>query len=213
VQQAARLLKRAYFATAIGGSARYWQRRYSHGGTSGDGSYGVLAHYKARYLNDFVQRNGIGSVIELGCGDGNQLSLANYPRYLGIDVAQNAIRRCADRFAEDESKSFLWLDPAYAVRIEAFVSADLALSLDIVYHLVEDDVYRSHLTTLFACARRYVIVYSSNDDEPVRTPHVRHRCFVPDALGLAPAFRLALESPNPHSDLSRARFFVFERCH
>ena len=44
---------------------------------------GELAKFKARVMNDFVRENGIRSVIELGCGDGMQLALADYPRYLG----------------------------------------------------------------------------------------------------------------------------------
>jgi hypothetical protein len=63
-------------------SARYWERNYARGGTSGLGSYHALAEAKAAFLNDFVRIRQIGSVIEFGCGDGNQLSLANCPTYV-----------------------------------------------------------------------------------------------------------------------------------
>src|SRR5689334_14993422 len=86
-----------------GGSASYWADRYQAGGNSGVGSYGVLADFKAATLNDFVAANNVGSVIEFGCGDGNQLSLANYPRYLGLDVAKGAIELCRTRFGGDRS--------------------------------------------------------------------------------------------------------------
>jgi len=69
------------------GSADHWEEKYASGGDSGRGSYGVLTEFKAEVLNDFVADFSAGSVVELGCGDGNQLSLAHYPSYLGLDVS------------------------------------------------------------------------------------------------------------------------------
>ena len=69
------------------GSQEYWERRYAGGGTSGAGSAGRLAAFKAQFLNDFVRAHDVTSVVEFGCGDGNQLALAAYPRYLGLDVS------------------------------------------------------------------------------------------------------------------------------
>ncbi|TAT59972.1 hypothetical protein EGM92_29840 [Enterobacter cloacae] len=31
-------------------------------------------------------------MMEFGCGDGNQLSLADYPRYTGFDISDHAIQ-------------------------------------------------------------------------------------------------------------------------
>ncbi len=62
----------------------YWENRYRRGGTSGAGSEGALADYKARFVNDFVAEHRIDSVIEFGCGDGRQLEGMRYPRYLGL---------------------------------------------------------------------------------------------------------------------------------
>ncbi len=50
------------------GSVDYWERNYATGGTSGEGSYGPLADFKARILNSFVAEHDVRSVIELGCG-------------------------------------------------------------------------------------------------------------------------------------------------
>ena len=75
------------------GSAKYWEDRYARGGTSGAGSYGRAAEWKAQIVNAWVRELGITSVIDWGCGDGNQLSLADYPRYLGLDRSPSAVRR------------------------------------------------------------------------------------------------------------------------
>ena len=84
-------------------SAVYWERRYTQGRNSGEGSYGDLAIFKAEALNSFVESRGIQSVIEFGCGDGAQLGLAQYPLYTGYDVSRKAVELCRERFNSDES--------------------------------------------------------------------------------------------------------------
>ena len=157
-------------------------------------------------------------VIELGCGDGNQLSLADYPEYLGLDVAQSAIDQCRRRFAGDESKAFRPYDPRKGLE-DLRGAADLALSLDVIYHLVEDDIYRSYLRDLRAATSRYLIVYSTNRWSLLwrRDVHVRHRRFVPDLLRDGD-FRQIGYVRNPHRrrtrehrKRSKSDFFMFER--
>ena len=75
-------------------SGRYWEQRYLSGDNSGSGSYNRLAQFKAEVLNDFVEKNNVSEVVEWGCGDGNQLKLAKYPRYTGFDVSQKAVDIC-----------------------------------------------------------------------------------------------------------------------
>src|SRR3989339_1402077 len=70
------------------GTISFWEARYRSGGDSGLGSFGRLAQFKADVLNDFVRQAGIASIIEFGCGDGNQLRLAAYPSYVGLDVSR-----------------------------------------------------------------------------------------------------------------------------
>ena len=138
-------------------SSDYWERRYVKGGNSGVGSYGRLAHFKAEFLNDFVEQHRIKSVIEYGCGDGSQLKLAHYPSYTGIDVSPRAVEICRALFATDRSKRFFHTDA-----VKTPMVTDLALSLDVVYHLVEDSAFESYMHTLFDSAQRFVIIYSSN---------------------------------------------------
>jgi len=192
-------------------SVDYWRRRYRAGLDSGAGSYGVLARFKALVLNEFVRDNGVESVIEFGCGDGNQLGLASYPRYLGLDVSAEAIDLCRGRFGGDSTKAFLLYDPVRTVNLERFLSGDLTLSLDVIYHLLEDDVYDRYLQMLFACSSRFVIVYSSNDTSPDVAWHVRNRAFVQDVESRLTGFRLTGMIKNSHPDLTPADFYMFER--
>lgn len=207
-------LRRRLDEVRFGNSSRYWEQRYARGGTSGEGSYGRLALFKAEFLNEFVERRGIQSVVEFGCGDGHQLSLARYPSYLGFDVAPTAIELCAKRFAADTSKRFVLHD---SQREPAPVQvADLALSLDVIYHLVEDEVFDAYMHHVFAAAKRYVIIYASNDEAPSPAPHVRHRRFTDWVKVNEPAWQLESQTPNRYpsslkdgGEVSFADFFVF----
>jgi hypothetical protein len=158
---------------AFPGSASFWETVYREGGTSGPGSYGRLAEFKAEVLNEFVRTRNICTVIEFGCGDGAQLQRAVYPEYVGVDVATGSIDRCSALFAYDTSKHF-YLADALPKDLGTF---DLALSLDVIYHLVEDKVFDLYMRRLFGAAQRHLIIYSSNYDALAEGPHVRHRKF------------------------------------
>jgi SAM-dependent methyltransferase len=194
-------------------SAEYWEQRYATGGNSGAGSYNKLAVFKAEVINGFVQDCAIKSVIEYGCGDGNQLKLARYPAYLGFDVSQTAVRLCQESFKTDASKSFRLMETCAGER------ADLALSLDVIYHLVEDSVFEAYMRQLFGSADRYVIIYSSNTDDNTgrEAAHVRHRQFtkwVADHMlhwKLVKHVRNRYPSPDDHRKGSFAEFYVYQR--
>jgi SAM-dependent methyltransferase len=187
------------------GSLSYWDRRYQLGSDSGAGSYGRVAAHKAAFVNGFVAEHDIRSVIEFGCGDGNQLSLARYPQYVGLDVSREAVRTCRRRFEGDPTKAFKLVDEYEGER------AELALSLDVIFHLVEDAVFDDYMHRLFDAAERYVIVFSSNTNRrtPIDRAHVRHRRFT-DWTGQRQDWR-ALAQPGARSVRRRASFFVFER--
>lgn len=193
------------------GSAQYWERNYARGWTSGDGSYGALAHGKADFLNAFVRERHIRSVMEFGCGDGNQLSLAEYPRYVGMDISQTAIDLCKLRFRDDPTKSFFLYDGARFVDRAGLFTADLALSLDVVFHLVEDLVFETYMAHLFAAGQLYVVVYSTNSSIGGTAPHVRHRQFTSWVEDNCPQWRLEQLVEGPNSDVGRADFFVYRR--
>jgi SAM-dependent methyltransferase len=182
------------------GSTAFWEQRYARGGTSGEGSYGDLAAGKARFLNAFVRNNAVQTVIELGCGDGNQLSLSAYPQYVGLDVSKTAIKLCKSRFADDPSKSFFLYDSSCFVDRAGLFTADLALSLDVIYHLVEDPA-----------AKRCVVIYATNDAISGGAPHVRHRRFSAWVEANRPEWELKNVSRGPGSGHGRPDFFVYAR--
>lgn len=209
-----RFIKPYIQRVAFPGSVHYWEKRYQHGGTSGAGSYGKLAQFKADFLNTFVEQQGIQSVIEFGCGDGHQLSLAHYPRYIGLDVSLTAIQMCQQRFGSDSSKSFFIYHPQGFVDNAQVLRADAALSLDVIYHLVEDPAFNTYMNHLFQSAARFVIIYSSNKEGRPRS-HVRHRQFTHWIEQHQPAWSLREHKRNPYPiehdpDGSFADFYVYQ---
>ena len=195
-------------------SDQYWKARYRRQGNSGSGSYGRLAQFKAQVLNEFVREHRVASVIEWGCGDGNQQALADYPRYVGVDISKQAIKLCRRRFAHDPSKRFLLSRDAERLGIEA----DLALSLDVLYHLVEDSIFENYMQSLLRSAVRYVGIYSSNHDEPGHVPHVRHRSFSGWMARNAPDWHCSgfVDNPYPYDaanpeQTSWAHFGFYQR--
>ncbi len=197
------------------GSKNYWEKRYTNKGTSGAGSYNRLATFKADVLNTFVEKNNIQSVVEFGCGDGNQLSLANYPSYIGVDVSKTAVQLCKNLFKDDLTKAFFEYN-SLAYKNED-IQADISLSLDVIYHLIEDVVFEAHINDLFNSAISYVIIYSSNYNKK-QTYHERDRKFTDWVAKQHPNWSLQKVVKNPYpfdkkdpDDTSKADFYVYQR--
>ncbi|WP_162940260.1 class I SAM-dependent methyltransferase [Gryllotalpicola protaetiae] len=193
------------------GSASYWESRYNSGGDSGAGSYGVVAEFKAQVLNDLIAEQGLQRVIEFGCGDGNQLGMLAVKDYVGLDVSPTVIAACRQRYATDRSKSFILIEGGN-IPI-GLPPADLALSLDVVYHLVEDEVYAAYMSALFDHSRRFVVVFAPNENRTDLPLHMRYRRFTDWVDAGKPDWRLARTIDNPHKQfpLTLADFYVFER--
>ncbi|MGG1619720.1 class I SAM-dependent methyltransferase [Paenibacillus sp. NRS-1782] len=156
-------------------SSEFWDSHYKDGFTSGTGSYDHLAEFKATIINEFVESHRIESVIEFGCGDGNQLSLMNYPVYVGVDVSETIIKKNKDKFADYDNRAFFHRGEKNNYMNKKY---DLALSLDVIFHLVEDTVYIEYMKDLFKASSKYVIIYSSNHEEFTRWPEFRNRKFM-----------------------------------
>jgi SAM-dependent methyltransferase len=194
-------------------SSDYWEKRYIDGGNSGAWSYGSLAEFKAEILNNFVNENNIQSVIEFGCGDGNQLLFLNYPKYTGYDVSKTAVALCRNKFMGDNSKQFYLLNEYHNEK------AELAISLDVIFHLIEDKVFDNYMTLLFSASERYVIIYSSNKIEYTPAKHVKHRKFMDWIEQNEREWQLIEKIPNryPGNDKdgngssSFCDFYIFEK--
>ncbi|NJO90456.1 MAG: hypothetical protein HC831_16995 [Chloroflexia bacterium] len=96
--------------------------------------------------------------------------------------------------------------------------AELILSLDVIYHLVENSVFNAHLEQLFSTSLKYVIIYSSNtDDNAGFNVHVKHRRFTDYIEANYRNWGLVKYIPNKYpynrdtEEGSFADFYIFEK--
>jgi hypothetical protein len=208
-----RRLRLIWLQLRFRGSEGYWQRRYAEGGNSGPGSFGMIAQFKAEILNGFVARHDVESIIEFGFGDGNQLSLSEYPDYLGFELSPRAVTSCQQLFASDPTKRFKLMDEYDGEQ------ADLALSIDVIFHITEDDIFDAYMYRIFNSTRKFVIIYSSNCDEQTRlqAPHIKHRKFTDWVDRNKQEWKLIEHIPNryPYTGVpgegSMADFYIYQK--
>jgi hypothetical protein len=196
-------------------ASQYWESRYAAGGTSGEGSYGRLATFKAEVLNGFISEQRCINAIELGCGDGNQLSLLSVPAYIGLDVSRSVVQRCIARFGDDDTKSFFLFDAQCLRDPSGLFRADLAMSLDVIYHVVDDAAFQAYMTALCAASNKHLIIYST-DYESEDLGHQRHRA-VSTWMKSQADFELVRTIENPYlgsadgQQQSEAKFLIYRR--
>jgi hypothetical protein len=206
------IFKKIFEKVFFEGTKSYWEVRYKNGGNSGSGSYEKFAEFKATILNEFIIKNNISKMIELGCGDGNQLGYFSVKEYFGYDVSKTAISICKNRYKSDESKHF-------AIYGNEMEFAELVISLDVLYHLVEFYIFEDYMFKLFKHSTKYVIIYSSND-ESLNKPlekHIKHRKFTKWISENIEGFKLISKIPNIYpfdgnfQNSSFADFYIYER--
>jgi SAM-dependent methyltransferase len=168
IREAHRAAEAQLRAAGVDPLIAYWEARYVAGSDSGAGSSGTAARRKAAYINKLVEQ--VGSVVDWGCGDGQQLDLLDMPpAYLGIDISATAVAHCLRRHP---GRAFLhW--PAGDLPLT--VRADLAMSLDVIFHLVDDIDFARYWRRLFDSATRMVLVHATDVDLGGTARHVRHR--------------------------------------
>lgn len=168
----------------------YWENRYktrkktSKGYGSGIGSEGKENEYKTNYVNDFIAKNNIKTVIDYGCGAGNfTIGLTGFEHYIGYDISQSCIDFCINRFKNRDNLTF--------TTDTALLSSDyeLGLSIDVLFHQVNDNDYIEHLMMLFR--HKYVIIYSHDTDEnKIQNEHVLFRKISKTIAEMFPNYRL-----------------------
>ena len=197
-------------------SKKYWNNRYKSGQNSGSGSYNHLAQFKANVINDFVEKNQIKSLIDYGVGDCNQLKLINTKDliYTGIDVSEFIISKCKKIFEDDKTKKFIIADS-----IDNKLRADLVLSCDVIYHLIEEDVYQKYMKNLFSMSKKYVIIYAL-DKNVNHASHVKFREFSSYIESNLTEWKLIKHIPNKYPQLelgannhktSPSDFYIFKK--
>ncbi|MGE5317665.1 MAG: class I SAM-dependent methyltransferase [Chloroflexota bacterium] len=181
-------------------SAIYWEKRYAEGGNSGAGSSGELQLFKGLEIRNFIRNHPINTIIDWGCGDGQQLQAIlskdfHFTHYTGIDVSKTAIEKCKNLpFNINDYMDYFTFITAEEYKGER---ADLGLSLDVIYHLVEDCVFEAYMKQLCDSADRYLIIYASDGGKVIRPAvHLKERSFTKWMEENQPEWKLIDKIPN-----------------
>ncbi len=109
-------------------------------------------------------------------------------------------------------------DPQRFVDNARLFHADAAISLEVIFHLVEDEVFTTYMAQLFDAADRFVVIFSNDEDQTraLEAPHYRNRRFTDWIAAERVDWALVERVPNRHrydpgtGEGSPAEFFVYE---
>jgi hypothetical protein len=95
----------------------------------------------------------------------------------------------------------------------------MVISLDVIYHLIEDTVYDNYMNHLFNLSNKYVVIYAYDNDEfDNYAPHVKPRKFSSWVKSNREDFKLIKHIPNkfPYEKsnpetTSFADFYMYEK--
>lgn len=184
--------------------SNFWEERYKTGGNSGAGSYGEYAIYKAQIINDYIKKYNIKTISDFGCGDGNQIGLlVGYEEYHGFDISEYVINKCREKFKE--------MPMSFYGDILKLPEVDLCLSLDVIYHVVDEKDFEFYLSQLFNKSKKFVLIFSSNHDSNKHsaTNYIHHRKFTDWVEKNYKNFKLVEELENFLQ--TSAKFYLYER--
>ena len=111
-----------------------WGKDAAGRGVSGSGSTLEITRDYRAYLEEFIRKHGVKSVVDAGCGDWGFSSSIDWngASYLGVDVASDVI--AADRRKYEKGKVRFQVGDI----TKGLPAADLLISKDVLQHLSND---------------------------------------------------------------------------
>lgn len=90
------------------------------------------------------------------------------------------------------------------------IHADMALSMEVILHLVEEPVFETYMEHLFSAGDRFVLICSTNQPSVGKDPRfTRHRRFTDWVRVHRPDWQMVDQVDNP--DPLGAGFYLFAR--
>lgn len=138
-------------------SDKYREQRYKTGGNSWKWSYWDNWVFKSEYINKFIEENNIKSAVEVGCGDGHNLTLYKVDKYIWLDVSAKSIEMCKQKHVDDKNKQFFLHTDKDSY--DDYIS-DVSLCLDVTYHIFPRKKWEDVIQQVIGMWEKYVIFYS-----------------------------------------------------
>jgi SAM-dependent methyltransferase len=131
-----------------------WGKDVAGKGTSGTGSTLAITREYRAYVEDFLKKHNVKSVIDAGCGDWGFSSAVDWgdASYLGIDIASDVIAAVRSKHETDKIK-FQVGDIT-----DELPAADLLISKDVLQHLSNELVHKFIRNNLRKGKHKWVIL-------------------------------------------------------
>jgi SAM-dependent methyltransferase len=138
-----------------------WGKDVAGKGTSGTGSTLEITREYRVYVEDFLKKHRIKSVVDAGCGDWSFSSAIDWgdTTYLGIDIASDVIAAVRNKHEKGRIK-FQVGDIT-----DELPAADLLVSKDVLQHLSNDLVHRFIRNNLRKGKYKWVILTNDRGSE------------------------------------------------
>lgn len=131
---------------------KYWDQRYSSGGTSGIGSIGKAKVWKWSVIEKFVPV--LNNVVDVGCGDLSFWKGKDCIDYVGIDISQIVIE-------ENRKKRPMWkfICANSGKRIDG-LKKEVIFCLDILFHIMDIETFLEILHNICYYSEKYIFIHT-----------------------------------------------------
>ena len=148
-----------------------WAKDATGIGTSGSGSTLEITREYRAYIEDFIKKNAVKSVIDAGCGDWSFSSAIDWgdASYLGVDIASDVIVPVRKKHETGKIK-FQVGDIT-----EELPAADLLISKDVLQHLSNDLIHKFIKNNLRKGKYKWVILTNDRSSDNHDIPTGRYR--------------------------------------
>jgi SAM-dependent methyltransferase len=138
-----------------------WAKDGTGKGTSGSGSTLEITQEYRAYVEDFIKRHAVTSVVDAGCGDWGFSSAMDWgdASYLGIDIASDVIE--AVRKKHEKGKIRFQIGDI----TDELPAADLLISKDVLQHLSNKLIHKFIKNNLRKGKYKWVILTNNRSGE------------------------------------------------
>ena len=131
----------------------YWETLYRNGGVSGSGSVGLSRLFKWRTVNKHVNVKK-SSVIDVGCGDLTFWKRKTCADYTGIEMSTTRYN-----LNKELRPDFKFIN-SNAAKYQNIKKADVVFCFDMLFHIMDDEDYKTILENLTKYSNEYIFVYT-----------------------------------------------------
>lgn len=135
-----------------------------------------------------------------------------------MDVSATILKHCISKFKSDKTKSFFIYNGELFADNQKVFKSDAAFSIDVIFHLVEYELFEKHLENLFSSAIKLVVIYGADLDIKRETEHELYRKFTKYIQDKFPEWQLEniIKNRYPSKDTedqtgSLSDFFFYTR--